>query len=388
VPDGLRTPAPGAQPSGGAVAPPLGPPRDAAASGAAPGGRRFRPAALGVALLVLLIGALAGGGMYAAEQSSVTWRPHVTSTAAGWRIVGPRGLVIQNASLSGDHLIWVSGPYTVVLDLANGKSRLLGIARSASSAVAPAAASEVYAAWLEEADSGGPSIWSYRFSTSARRRLAGTPGVVWAPALSGATLVWAGRTGGSAGGQTASISIVARDLSHGVDRVVTQGPSVDGPVTADGPRIGWFVRGAPARYDVKDLAGGRLYSVDLLAGLTQADLMNIDLSGTTLLWRLQTANGSGEILLRDLTGGITQPVASGPGLSGGSVDGGRVVWSQPGAGGTSIMCRRLSGTTPFTVANVASGKVTDVLVSGDTVAWVVEGGPSGFSGIETGKLVQ
>jgi hypothetical protein len=116
--------------------------------------------------------------------------------------------------------------------------------------------------------------------------------------------------------------------------------------------------------------------------------MNIDLSGTSLVWRLQTGGGSGEILMRDLTGGTTQPVASGPGLSGGSIDGDRVVWSQPAGGGTSVMCRRLSGGSPFVAATVDAGEVTDVLVSGDTVAWIVQGGQNGFTGIETARLTQ
>ncbi len=341
-----------------------------------------------MALAVLLVGAAAGAGMFALEQTSATWRPHATKTADGWRIAGPHGLVIHNASISGAHLAWVSGPYTVVFDLTSGKSRLLGIARESSGATAPAV-SEQYAAWLEEIGGGAsPSIWSYRFSTSARRRLAGTPDVVWAPALSGATLVWAARTGDSAAGTTASTAITTRDLSRGGDRVVAQGPSIDGPVLADGTRAGWFVRGTPAHYDVKDLAGGQVYSVDLLAGLTQADLMNVDLSSTTLVWRLRTADGSGEILLRDLTGGTTQPVASGPGLSGGSIDGDVVVWAQPAGGGTSIMGRRLSGGLPFVVAAVSTGTVTNVLVSGDTVAWIVESGPGGFNGIETTRLAR
>jgi hypothetical protein len=37
---------------------------------------------------------------------------------------------------------------------------------------------------------------------------------------------------------------------------------------------------------------------------------------------------------------------------------------------------------------VSTGTVTDVLVSGDTVAWIVENGPSGFNGIETARLTQ
>jgi hypothetical protein len=377
-------PAPGAT---APVAPPLGPPRDAAASAGPSGGRRFRPAALGVALLVLLVGAVAGGAMFALEKSSVNWRPHAVATASGWRIAGPHGLLIHNAALSVGHLAWVNGPYTVVFDLTAGSSKLLGIARHAS-VDAPATLSERYVAWLEEADSGGPSVWTYQFSTSARRRLADTPGVVWAPALSGATLVWAARTGGSAAHTSAATAITTRDLSHGGDRVVAQGPSIDGPVLADGTRIGWFVRGTPAHYDIKDLAGGRPYSVDLLAGLTQADLMSVDLSSTTLVWRLQTADGSGEILLRDLTGGTTQPVASGPGLSGGSIDGDVVVWAQPTGSGTSIMCRRLSGGSPFVVAAMSTGTVTDVLVSGDTVAWIVRGAQNGFNGIETARLAQ
>ncbi|HZL63481.1 MAG TPA: hypothetical protein VFD50_00840 [Thermoleophilia bacterium] len=141
-------------------------------------------------------------------------------------------------------------------------------------------------------------------------------------------------------------------------------------------------------FAVEDVGSGQTYGVDLLAGVTSATLMNIDLSGTTLVWRLQTGGGSGEVLMRDLTGGTTQPVASGPGLSGGSIDGDVVVWSQPAGGVTSIMCRRFSGGTPFAVATVATGRVTDVLVSGDTVAWIVEGGQNGFNGIETSRLAQ
>ena len=92
--------------------------------------------------------------------------------------------------------------------------------------------------------------------------------------------------------------------------------------------------------------------------------------------------------MRDLRGGTTQPVASGPGLSGGSIDGDVVVWAQPAVGGTSIMCRRLTGGAPFVVAAVATGRVTDVLVGGDTVAWIVDGGQNGFSGIGTARLAQ
>ena len=380
-------PAPGAP---APVAPPLGPPRGPAGAGGSAGVSRFRPTALVVALAVLLVGAAAGAGMFALEQASITWRPHATKTTAGWRIAGPHGLVIRDASLSGDHLAWVSGPYTVVFDLTRGRSRLLGIARDSTAAAAPAV-SEQYAAWLEETGgAGSPSIWSYRFSTSARRRLASTPGVVWAPALSGATLVWAGRAGDSGAGTPLSTAITTRDLSRGGDRVVAQGPSVDGPVLMDGMRIGWFVSGRPPHYDVRDLAGGQLWSVDLamLASGAWADLMGIDLSGTTLVWRLQAADGTGEIFAADLIGGTTQPVASGPGLSGGSIDGDVVVWAQPAVGGTSIMCRRLSGGSPFVVATVATGRVTDVLVSGDTVAWIDESGPSGFNGIETARLAQ
>ena len=378
------------------VAPPLGSPPEPAGAGAAPGGRRFRPRALVVALAVLLTGAVAGAGMFALEQSSVTWRPHVTRRASDWRIAAPHGLVIHDAALSGRHLAWASGPYTVVFDLSTGKSKLLGIARHASSD-APAAVSEFYAAWLEGAESSGPSIWTYQFSTSARRRLTDTPGVVSAPALSGSTLVWAGRQSGATGGaKDGDVAVFARDLGTGAGRVVTKGPHVTGPVVADWPRVGWgenaAVTGAAGQvsyfFAVKDVGSGQTYAVDLLAGVTSATLMNIDLSGTTLAWRLQTGGGSGEVLMRDLTGGTTQPVASGPGLSGGSIDGDRVVWAQPAGGGTSIMCRRLSGGAPFAVATVAAGTVTDVLVGGDTVAWIVVGGQNGFNGIETARLVQ
>ena len=303
-------PASGSGPAPGAtapVAPPLGPPRDPAGAGAAAGGRRFRPGALVVALAVLLVGAAAGAGMFAMEQASVTWRPHATKTAAGWRIAGPHGLVIHDASLSGDHLAWVSGPYTVVFDLTNGTSKLLGIARRTGEA--PAVSGE-YVVWLDEAPGGSaaPSIWSYSFATSTRRRLAATTMVASAPALSGSTLVWAERGSGSTGSASGGdVAIVARDLGTGAGRVVTKGPRVTDPVVAEWPRVGWgesATTGAAGRasysFAVKDVGSGQTYGVDLLAGVTSATLMNIDLSGTTLVWRLRTGGSSGEILMLSL----------------------------------------------------------------------------------------
>ena len=384
-------PAPGAPVP---VAPPLGPPRGPAGAGGSAGVSRFRPTALVVALAVLLVGAAAGAGMFALEQASITWRPHATKTTAGWRIAGPHGLVIRDASLSGDHLAWVNGPYTVVFDLTSGKGRLLGIARRTGEA--PAVSGQ-YVVWLDESPGGSvtPSIWSYSFATSARRRLAGTANVVAAPALSGSMLVWARRKAGPGGAaKVGEVAVVARDLGTDASRVVTKGPQVTDPVVADWPRVGWGENAATTgaagqasySFAVKDVGSGLQYGVDLLAGVTSATLMNIDLSGTILVWRLQTAGGSGEILMRDLRGGTTQPVASGPGLSGGSIDGDVVVWAQPAAGGTSIMCRRLSGGSPFVVAAVSTGAVADVLVGGDTVAWIVQGAPNGFNGIETARL--
>ena len=122
--------------------------------------------------------------------------------------------------------------------------------------------------------------------------------------------------------------------------------------------------------------------------MASADLTDIDLSGNVLVWRLRASDGSGEILARDLSGDTTLPVTSGPGLTGGSVDGDVVAWSQPAGGGTSIMARRLSGGAPFVVAAVAHGAVRDVLVSGGTVAWIVDGGQGAFNGIETARLGQ
>src|SRR5664280_1370576 len=137
--------------------------------------------------------------------------------------------------------------------------------------------------------------------------------------------------------QLCDVGAVARDLGTGASRIVTKGRQVTDPVVADWPRVGWgetvattLAAGQASYYfAVEDVGSGQTYGVDLLAGVTSATLMNIDLSGTTLVWRLQTGGGSGEVLMRDLTGGTTQPVASGPGLSGGSIDGDVVVWSPP-----------------------------------------------------------
>ena len=106
------------------------------------------------------------------------------------------------------------------------------------------------------------------------------------------------------------------------------------------------------------------------------------------MWRLDTGAGNDEILARDLGGGTTQVVAAGRGLSGGSIDGGTVAWAQPDATGTGtrIMARLLSGGAPFAIAAVPAGTVSDVLISGGTVAWIVDGGRSSSSAIETARL--
>ena len=75
----------------------------------------------------------------------------------------------------------------------------------------------------------------------------------------------------------------------------------------------------------------------------------------------------------DVDAGQTTTLATGlSGLAGPAYDGRTVVWAEKTATGARVMGRRLGGAA-FPVATVA-GPVSEVAVSGDTVAWISHSG--------------
>ena len=126
--------------------------------------------ALLAALLVVVCGAIIGVAGFAFEQAHADWRPHATRTATGWRVTQPV-LGVNGPALAGGHLAWQAGPYTIVMDLRSGKTKLVGAAADAQS-VEPPAVSSAAAVWVEL--SGEPHqrtvVYSYDFA-SRRRQL-------------------------------------------------------------------------------------------------------------------------------------------------------------------------------------------------------------------------
>ena len=109
--------------------------------------------------------------------------------------------------------------------------------------------------------------------------------------------------------------------------------------------------------------------------LTRDRLTGIALAGRTLVWgQASDAAGTGVVAAVDVDGGGTTTLAAGlSGLAGPAYDGtdGRL-GGEDRATGARVMGRRLGGAA-FPVATVA-GVVTEVAVSGDTVAWISHSG--------------
>ncbi len=131
--------------------------------------------ALLVSLVVLAVGAAAGAGGFAFEQTRVTWRPQVTSTADGWRISTSHGLRLGAAALGPGHIVWNAGPFTVLTELDGGESKLLGARAFAGDLSAPSTSAR-YVTWMDVHYQGPDVVWVYDTVSKRRVQLDGDGG--------------------------------------------------------------------------------------------------------------------------------------------------------------------------------------------------------------------
>ena len=374
------TAATGATPAGpGATAPPLGSPTSA------PARRRLDPRlrAFLVSLVVLAVGAALGTGGFFVEQSRATWRPQVTAAGSGWRISTSHGQRLGGAALGGDKLVWNAGAFTLLTDLATGRTRLLGAAALAGNASAPAA-SDRYAVWMEMQQGArtGTIVWAYDMGNGRRTRLTGAAGVDRSPAVAGSTAVWATEL---AGGQEWLVHGV--DLASGRALRLARTPVAD-DLTGGGTLAAWVSRRttvtAPPVITVADLGGDLRRQVAPYVDAQSGRLIGFALAGRSLLWARAGGGANDQIVAFDVDTGATRVVASAPGVRALAAAGDLLVWAEGApAGGGRVMGLRLgtgapyvgtqSGDSPFVIAEVSGGTITDVYAGTGTAAWRVRG---------------
>ncbi len=327
------------------------------------------------AALVVVAGAILGVAGFAVEQSHANWRPHVVRTASGWRITEP-GAGIGDPTLAGGHLAWQDGPYTVLMDLRTGRSRLVGDGENAGSVASPAL-SNSGVVWEEAAGGGQRSyVYAFDFATGRRLLLGQADTLPTTPAVSGATAFWL-----SDGG------IVGCGLAGGKPTVITEQAGVGQFLMAAGSLVAWSQQGsagAPFQITLHDRATGETTRLRLPGETPGAVFEPPILASDTLAWLRADRHGStASITTYDVETLTEREVVAGRVLVGPGFDGATVVWAQPSGGGDTILALALGAATPVTVAHVAGG-VQSVLVSGDVVAWWMRTASSSW--IETARL--
>ncbi len=335
-------------------------------------------------MLVVVCGAIVGVAGFAFEQAHSNWRPHVTRTASGWRVTQPV-LGVSGPALAGGHLAWQAGPYTIVMDLRSGKTKLVGAAADAQS-VEPPVVSSAAVVWVEL--SGEPHqrtvVYSYDFASRRRQHLSERPtdaASSTSPAVAGATAYWL-----STDGDVNSVN--ARHIGGGGLRPLASGNGLGPFLLADGALVAWSRQtrlAAPFTLTVLDTTSGA--AIDLvLPGQSGATFDAPILANATIVWLRIDEQGNETINAYDLnTFTTTRRIVAGDELVGPGFDGTTVVWAQRAGGGSGmvVMGLRLAGGAAFRIADVPDG-VRSVLVSGDTVAWCVGSGPRSY--VETSRL--
>jgi hypothetical protein len=354
---------------------------------------RFRlfPRALLIALLVPVAGATFGIAGYRWEQARADWRPKVVRTATGWRISQVYGLRPVGPALAGDHLAWSAGPYTILLDLKTGRTKLLGAAHDAQSTWSPKL-DDRYVVWLQATGSTDQAMRLWVYDTTTRRRVAVPFGEdAWGPpAVSGSTVYWS-----SAASQDTNQIIHGQDLLSRRQFIVGSASGSGGSLSFNGRLACWVTGqgtpGDPATIVVLDLIDAKRWSIPLVASSAGTSLYGFAAGGDRvawLLWRKGTPS-SAQIFVNDLATGQKKIVAAGPGVEQMAFDGTTVVWTVWSAttGKITIMGRRLDGTPAFEVAR-ASDTPQEITVSGRSVAWLVDHGSNEEAWIETARLPQ
>ncbi|MGD0998629.1 MAG: hypothetical protein ABR941_09990 [Thermoleophilia bacterium] len=335
---------------------------------------------------MVVVGALLGVAGFAFEQAHADWRPHATRTALGWRVTQPY-LGFNQPALAGDHLAWQAGPYTIVMDLSSGKTRLVGDALDAQ-LLAPPAVSPDAAVWVQYSGGARERTQIYAYDFSSRRRqcllneptdLAGT-----SPVVAGATAYWLSDQGGTT-------SVTACDIASGRRRLLARGAGYGPFLLAEGPLVAWSHQSqpsAPFTMTLLDAAGGTTDTLTLPGQSSGAIFDAPVLANDTIVWlRVDEQDTNDTISAYDLDTIAARQIASAGELVGPGFDGTTVVWAQPVTGGSGdvVMGLRLPGGAPFRIAAVPRD-VQSVMVSGDTVAWCI--GTGLHSWIQTARLPQ
>jgi hypothetical protein len=369
-------------PSASAGPPPLAPPLS---SGAGTRPHVSEARALLLTALVLLAGVTVGAAGFFAERSTSTWRPAVTRTASGWRIVQAHRAPLDGMVIGGNDLVWGCGPSIVLMDLPSGRLKLLGPGPAARATWDPSV-SQRYVVWFEAAaaSAGEAKAWVYDSATRRRRQLATLGDVLSLPSTSGYRAAWCTTT------QDGGPGIVAVDILTGEQAPVA---AEYGEPIIDGDLVTWPTRtgptGLPAAWVLVDLARDRRWSLVPAATLRNAQFLGYDLSGRILVWaETDPASGRGRIVAQNVDDGAASVVAEvtdGESLSSAPfIDGDLVVWAETlaAAGGSRIVGRRLGGGPSFTIHDV-DGRVLSAAAAGDTVAWLAQLGHTTF--IETAQ---
>ncbi len=339
--------------------------------------------ALLLSLVVLAAGSALGAAGYHLERAYYVQAPEMTKTSDGWRIIGRHGPEFSGLALSGPRLLWKNGPSIEYADLDEGWVRLLGPGAGMRTTWEPSVG-ERYAIWFEAERPESFAARAVAYDTRSGRRwtVADIGSIYSYPSLSGETAAWCSAR------QIASPAVWGVRIGSGDTFEVA--PGYGAPVVS-GSLVVWATS-ARGPFTARELGSGTSWPVTV--GLTRDELTAIALSGRTLVWgQGSAAAGSGVVAAASVDGGATRTLAAGvTGLAGPAYDGVTVVWAErvaaPGgtsaaAAGSRVMGRRLGGDAAFIIAEV-DGVVTEVAVSGGTVAWIVSLG--GSYEIETREL--
>ena len=340
---------------------------------AAPGDHRpRRPSWLRAALwslVVLVAGSALGAAGYRAERAYSIQLPAVTRAGEDLRIAAHAGRELSGLGLHGSRLIWQDGASIEYMDLGDGDVRLLGPGAGMRATWDPAIGDR-YAVWFEAERPASIAAQAVAYDTrTGRRWTLGDVGAVRSyPAISGDLAVW------SSAAQAGKPAIWGARIGGRWAIPIADG---DGAPVVSGGLVVW-ARGWTGPFAAREIVSGTTWPVG--AAMTTGKLTGMALAGRTLVWG-QAADGRtpGLVAAVDVDGGGTTTIArSVDGLAGPSYDGATVVWGERAGSGSRVMGRRPGSGEAFAVASVR-GTVTEVAVSGDTVAWIQQTAGRRFS---------
>jgi hypothetical protein len=319
-------------------------------------------------LVILAAGVALGGAGYRLERTYFAKPPVVERTGDGVRLIAQPGHELSGLGLEEGRLIWQDGASIEYLDSAGDNVLLLGPGPGMRTTWQPALSGH-FAVWFEAERQVSLAARLVVYDTVAgRRRELGDVGSVRSyPAVSGDLAVWCSavqlgqprilgaRVGGGDGG------------GDGGEWLIPIADDDGAPVVSGGLVV--WAAGWTGPFLAQEVASGTQWPVT--ASMTAGRLTGIALSGRTLVWGQQgKETGSGVVSAVDVDGRGQQVLASGiTGLAGPSYDGETVAWAQVSGSNTRVMARRLDDGQARVVADV-DGSVTEVALSGDSIAWI------------------